>query len=100
MKILVKKADLRFRPYRSSGPGGQHRNTTLSAMEITHIPTGIKACASLKSQHQSKKAALRVLVSRIYAHYTCPKERGMDGERIRTYHELDNRVTDHASGFR
>lgn len=100
MKISIKKADLRFRPYRSSGPGGQHRNTTLSAMEVTHLPTGIKACDSLKSQHQSKKAALRVLLSRLYAHFTYPKERGEAGERIRTYHEPDNRVTDHGSGFR
>lgn len=43
---------------------------------------------------------MRVLVARIYAFHTRPKERGVDGERVRTYHEPDNRVTDHASGFR
>lgn len=49
MLIRIPKSDLRFRAYKSSGPGGQHRNTTLSAIEVTHVPTGIKACASLKS---------------------------------------------------
>jgi peptide chain release factor 1 len=100
MKISIKKADLRFRAYRSSGPGGQHRNTTMSAIEVTHLPTGIKACASLKAQSQSKRAALRVLISRLYAHFHVQKERfGAPAERVRTYHEPDNRVTDHGSGL-
>src|SRR4029079_9553778 len=100
MKITIRRSELRFRPYRSSGPGGQHRNTTLSAMEVTHLPTGIKATASLKSQHQSKKAALRVLLSCLLVHSTPEQERFRAGaERVRTYHEPDNRVTDHRCGL-
>lgn len=99
MVINIPKSDLRFRAYKSSGPGGQHRNTTESAIEVLHIPTGIKACAALKSQHQSRKAALRVLIARLTAYYQTPKERfGAPPIRVRTYHEPDNRVTDHASG--
>lgn len=100
MKIIVPRSDLKFRAYKSSGPGGQHRNKTMSAIEVTHLPTGIKACASLKSQHQSKRAALRVLKARLYAHFQPEPERfRVPNERIRTYHEPDNRVTDHASGL-
>lgn len=99
MKIAIKKSDLKFRTYRGSGPGGQHRNTTESGVEITHLPTGIKACACLRSQHSSKRAALRVLLARLTDHFTPEKERFRASERrVRTYHEPDNRVTCHDGG--
>jgi len=100
MKITIRKADLRFRAFRSSGPGGQNRNKVFSAIEVTHLPTGLKATACReRSQYQNKKAALRVLVARIYAHYETPTERFRAPEtRVRNYHEPDNRVTICASG--
>lgn len=101
MKIQVKKSDLKWRTFRASGPGGQHRNKTESAVEVVHLPTGIKATSSLKSQIQNRKIALKVLVSRLQAYYTeqlKPKVE-VNAERIRTYHEPDNRVIDHASGL-
>ena len=97
MKFDVK--DVKFRPFKSRGAGGQHKNTTLSAIEATHLPTGIKATASMRSQHQSKKMALKVLMARVAAHFEKPIERyRASDERIRTYHEPDNRVVDHRSG--
>jgi len=101
MRILVPSSDLRFRFYNSGGPGGQHSNRTENAVEVTHIPTGIKANGALKSQHRSRKAALKVLRSRLYAHYKAlgAKERYAAGfERVRTYHEPNDRVVDHRTG--
>lgn len=91
--------DVKFRPFKSRGSGGQHKNTTLSAIEATHVPTGIKATASMRSQHQSKKMALKVLMARVAAHFEVPTERyRASDDRVRTYHEPDNRVTDHRTG--
>jgi peptide chain release factor 1 len=100
LKICIARGDLRIRTYKASGPGGQHRNKTESGVEIVHLPTGIKACSALRSQHQNKRAALRVLLARLQAFYESPKERyAAPPKRVRTYHEPDNRVTDHTSGL-
>lgn len=101
MKIVISEKDLVYRPFRSSGAGGQHKNTTLSAIELTHVPTGIKAVSSMRSQFQSKKNAKKVLMARLTAYYKklyAPKKE-INEERVRTYHEPDNRVTDHLSGL-
>lgn len=101
MKIKINESDIEYRPYKGSGPGGQKRNKTMSCIEAKHIPTGITANSTLKSQHQNRRAARAVLIARVIDHYRklYTPEREINTERIRTYHEPDNRVIDHASGL-
>ena len=106
--IEVNESDLRIDVYRSSGAGGQHVNTTDSAVRITHIPTGVVvAMQEEKSQHKNKAKAMKVLKSRIYEAERQKRDsersqlrKGMVGsgdrsERIRTYNYPQSRVTDH-----
>lgn len=111
VEVDIRSEDLKIETYRSSGAGGQHVNTTDSAVRITHVPTGIIATSSEKSQIKNREKALKVLKARVFdmmvreenAKYAEKRKSavgtGDRSERIRTYNYPQNRVTDHRIGL-
>lgn len=112
VEVKVNSQELRIDVCRSSGAGGQHVNTTDSAVRITHIPSGIAIyCQEGKSQHQNKDKALKILYSRLLAIQEEKSRReasdarlqqigtGDRSERIRTYNFPQSRISDHRIGL-
>jgi peptide chain release factor 1 len=110
--VEIRPQDLVIETRKDSGPGGQHRNKTESAIRITHLPTGVTASAATKSQHRNRELAMAVLRARLEEHAQSKAASGANAQRraqigsgqrsdkIRTVAFQRGRVENHLSGRR
>jgi len=102
---IASKKDFRIDTFFAGGPGGQAQNKIATGVRFTHIPSGIQAsCRETSSQLENKKRAFRRIAPMVYQWWKQENDPEFVQEKVtetvRTYHEPDNRVTDHASGFK
>lgn len=112
LDLKINLSELKFETYRASGPGGQHKNKTDSAVRVTHLPTGLQACSEIKSQHRNKVLALAALRARIIEMRRGKADdrrngkrksqvgTGMRSDKIRTLAYQRGRVECHKTGKR
>lgn len=108
----LREADIDVFTTKDTGPGGQHRNKTESCVVMRHRPTGIEAKAASKSQHANRRAARETLEARVATHFAAVAKANADrhrsamvgtgqrGDKVRTYRQADDRVTDHRTGLK
>lgn len=109
-RVAITRDDVDMRFTRDTGPGGQHRNKTDSCVVLTHRETGVSVKIDGRSQHQNRRVAFDVLTDRLQQETERTQRQarnaeraqqvgsGERGDKIRTYREQDDRVTDHRSG--
>jgi peptide chain release factor 1 len=106
-EVEYNESDFKFEVYKASGAGGQHRNKVETAVKVTHKPTGVHACSTLKSQHRNREMALAVVLGRLHdrgvikQHSDYNSQRkdqignmGRGGAFVRNYNFIDGRTTD------
>ena len=110
--FMIKEKDIQTFTTKDTGAGGQHRNKTESCVIMRHLPTGIEAKASARCQHQNRRTTRALLEARVQSHTQqlaraaadknrlSAKGSGMRGDKVRTYRERDDQVTDHRSNVK
>lgn len=99
-ELHLTKKDFKLEWFSGTGAGGQHRNKHQNCCRITHIDTGFTETGqNSRERSVNQREAFTKLAHRVVAYYAVETERKVNDERIRTYHEPRNIVTDHASGL-
>lgn len=111
LTIQIPESEIDTKTQGGHGKGGQHQNTTDSAVRMRHIPTGLQVFINGRDQHQNKREARRLLVAKVADHYQSQQDAeyskmrkgqlgdaGRGGDKIRTYNFIQSRAVDHRTG--